>query len=181
MIIHLNEFEVHLSDGYNLNPQSFTLEYPRKLGVIREFQASTKHGIRIYKNAKEISSAIFIETGGATGLHEKSFAIKEKQILLCCAEFIYSINLPDLTVNWRKQLDGATCFGIHPYQEDFIIHGELEITRINENGNVKWAFGPGEIFVTPDGKEVFTINEDLIEVKNWDGELFILNGNGEKA
>jgi len=64
---------------------------------------------------------------------------------------------------------------------DFIIHGELEITRINKNGNIIWQNSGSDIFVTLDGDNDLKIIENNIYVESWDGRKykFDYNGNDE--
>lgn len=37
-------------------------------------------------------------------------------------------------------LDPATCLAIHRFADDFIIHGKLEITKIDLTGTIEWNF-----------------------------------------
>lgn len=58
--------------------------------------------------------------------------------------------LPDLVLNWQTQCDQATCFQIFKQLNDYIIHGELQVTKLEKNGNKKWEFGGRDIFVNID-------------------------------
>ncbi len=140
--------------------------------------ASSKHGIRVRQGDIELSSAIVCEVGGATTLHDKSFIIVDKTLYICCSDNVYSLNIPDLSLGWSKRLDPATCFGIYAFDNDFVIHGELTITRIDKNGNIKWEFGARDIFVTQDNSESIIIKADKIELKDWEGFKYTLDKNG---
>jgi hypothetical protein len=82
-------------------------------------------------------------------------------------------------LNWKRKLDPATCFAIYPYKDDFVIHGELEIKRIDREGDVKWDFSGKDIFVTQDDKEAVKLIGNRIEVTDWDGDTYILTGDGQ--
>lgn len=141
---------------------------------------SSKHGIRITKDGAELASAIICEIGGYTTIHDNSFAITNDTILICCCDKIYSVSIPELKINWKKRFDPATCFAIHPFQDDFIIHGELQITRINREGNEKWKFIAGDIWVTPDGKESIELTDSRIKLTDWEGYVYELDSNGQE-
>ncbi len=141
---------------------------------------TSKHGIRVFKNEEEIRSAIVCETGGSTGIHEKSALTNGDSLYLCCCDSIYCLSVPNLNLKWSKRLDPATCLGIHPYKSGFIVHGELQISRIDFNGNQKWTFGAHDIFVTEDGFDSFKINENKIHLKDWEGYDYIIDENGKE-
>lgn len=159
--------------------QYFNNQYPADLGQKLEYQPSSMHGIRISDNGIEKCSAILLESGGATGIAENSFVIKNNSIYICCSDQVYCLNLSDLSVYWRIQCDHATCFQIYEFEDDFIIHGEMQISRIDTQGKIKWNFGARDIFVNPDGKKEFKIIENCIEVLDWQGYKYVLNSDGE--
>ena len=159
--------------------QKYNKQYPADLGHKLEYQPSSKHGIRITENGIEKCSALLLESGGATGISENSFLIKNDQIYICCSDQIYSLNLTDLSANWRNQYDVATCFGIYEFDEDFIVHGEIQVSRIDKNGETKWNFSARDIFVNPDGKTEFKIIENRIELIDREGYKYELNADGK--
>ena len=83
-----------------------------------------------------------------------------------------------MSINWFKRLDPATCFGIYQFDNDFLIHGELQISRIDINGNEKWTFRARDIFVTSDGDNSFAIQADKILLIDWEGYRYTLDKNG---
>jgi hypothetical protein len=167
---------------YTLNSTDNTRHYDKEYfkGKMNEdrFYPTSKHGIRISQNGKEISSAIICEVGGATGIHDKSFAFTDDSILVCCCDKIYCLQLPRLSLNWRKRFDAATCFGIYDFDGDFLIHGELSVTRIDKDGNEKWNFIGRDILVTNDNTSAFEIYGDKIKLKDWEGYKYMLDKNG---
>jgi hypothetical protein len=142
-------------------------------------QATSKHGIKVGINGQTIRSVLICETGGATGVYGNSFIIADDVLLICCADTVYSFGLPTLSLNWKNRFDLATCFAIYPFREDVIIHGELSVKRIDLNGNVKWNFSAKDIFVTLDGTDAIKFTDDKIEVKDWNGDKYILDDNGQ--
>ena len=123
---------------------------------------TSKHGIKIYQNGQIIDSCIIIGSGGATGINKNSSLIDNNQILLCCCDTIFCLTLPNLELKWKTQADQATCFQIFQQQDDYIIHGELQVTKLDKDGNQKWEFGGADIFVSIDNEEEFKLETDGI-------------------
>ncbi len=140
---HFNYSKHYFGDG--------AIEYP-----------TSKHGIKIYQDDKIIDSCIIIGSGGATGIHQNSSLLDNNQLLLCCCDTIFCLTLPDLDLKWKTQADQATCFQIFQQQDNYIIHGELQVTKLDKEGNKKWEFGGADIFVNTDNEEEFKIETDGI-------------------
>ncbi|MBZ5857403.1 hypothetical protein [Flavihumibacter profundi] len=123
---------------------------------------TSKHGIKIYQSDQIIDSCIIIGSGGATGIHQNSSLLDKDQLLICCCDTIFCLTLPDLELKWKTQADQATCFQIFKQQDDYIVHGELQITKLDKDGIIKWEFGGADIFVSIDNEEEFKIENDGI-------------------
>lgn len=123
---------------------------------------TSKHGIKIYQDDQIIDSCIIIGSGGATGVYQNSSLLDNDQLLLCCCDTIFCLALPNLDLKWKTQADQATCFQIFQPQDDYIIHGELQVTKLDKNGNKKWEFRGADIFVNIDNKEEFKLESDGI-------------------
>jgi len=139
---------------------------------------TSQHGISVKNHEDEINSIIICEGGGASTIHERSFIIDDGKIFLCCGDHVYCLELPSLTVVWKRKLDPATCVGIYEYKNEFLVHGELEISRIDKQGNKRWDFSARDIFVTQDGKESIEIKEDRIKLRDWEGYEYVIDENG---
>ena len=84
-----------------------------------------------------------------------------------------------MKLNWVKKLDMATCFKIFRIENDFVVHGELEITRIDNFGNIIWQFGGADIFVSLDEEDSFQLNEDNIVFKDFTGKSYKIDFDGK--
>jgi|SRR5690554_299277 hypothetical protein len=123
---------------------------------------TSKHGIKIYQDTQIIDSCIVIGSGGATDIHKNSSIIDKEQLIICCCNTVFCLTLPKLELKWKTQADQATCFQIFKQQNEYIIHGELQITKLDRNGNKKWEFSGADIFVSIDNEEEFKIEKDGI-------------------
>ena len=135
----------------------------------------TKHGILLLKDGKLKNSVCVSSGGGATGIHPRCSVLDGNSFLICCADSIFCLNLPDLHLNWITKADQATCFGIYRYKNSYIVHGELEISRLDKDGNIIWQFSGFDIFTTPEGPDVLRINGNIIKASSWDGITYLID------
>lgn len=183
MIIDYREYQIEILDDNNYSQNStdninhYDLIYSWSKSR-EEFSASCAHSINIYRNNTKIKNAILLGFKGDTSIHNNSYIIKDNSILICCSNNIYSLHIPTLSCNWKNSFDIITCFAIHEFKNNFIIHGELEISCIDINGNKQWSFYSNDIFVRPDGKEAIKIKKDSIEITDWNLKSFTLDENG---
>ncbi|MDJ1499637.1 hypothetical protein [Xanthocytophaga agilis] len=99
------------------------------------YQAS-KHGIKVYKYEELYQSAIVCAVGGATGVYDHSAIVDTDSIYICCANKVFSMALPDLTLNWIVQTDHITCFSIYSAATVFFTHGELQVSKLDRNDTI---------------------------------------------
>ena len=81
------------------------------------YENSTKIGIKTYQNQIQLRSAIIGADGGGTGLHPHSIIIEKDRIVVCCADSVFCLSVPDLSLQWCTRADSATCFEIYSYHD----------------------------------------------------------------
>lgn len=186
--IALADSTLELIDDHNYTP--FSADNPVRYGkafiseaiLKKEEQMVSKAGIFIrdkFDNDNIMNSAIICETGGATSMSSKSFMVKNNDLILCICNMIYSLDLTSLNLNWKTRVDQVTCFTIHEFAEGMITHGELQLTYLNFDGVIQWAFSARDIFVTSDNKHEFRIESGLVIVRDWLGYEYSVNSKGE--
>lgn len=177
--IHYKDYTITVFDDsyYRENSADNSHHYNIIYGASSEFGFTSLHGIKIYDvtDDKLLKSVCVCATGGGTGIHKNSFVISEEKLLICCCDSIFCLLIPSLTLEWNKVCDSATCFGIYPYQKDFIVHGELEISRIDTMGNILWQSSGRDIFTTLSGEDVFTIKNNTVIVKDWLENIYTID------
>ena len=180
--LNFDEYEIELinESSYSENSVDNVSKYDF---VYRDeepkFYRSTNHGIKIFKTDKLFKSAVVCATGGATGIHEYSAVIVDEDILICCADKVFSLSLPDLNLNWMKRVDDATCFRVFKTENGLFVHGEINASRIDKNGNILWSVSFADILVTPDGKDSFIMREDFIEIEDWNHDKYKVSFDGK--
>ncbi len=139
----------------------------------------TVFGIKVFEDEKILKSAVIGSIGGGTGIHDKSVIIESNRILICCSDSIFCLSIPDLNLLWQTKADSATCFGIHKCNDSYIIHGELQISRLNQNGEIVWQQSGGDIFTTLEGKDDFEITDEFIFATDWENRKYKFDFNGQ--
>jgi len=140
---------------------------------------TSKHGIKIYQDDQIIDNCIIIGSGGATGIQSKSSLLDDDKLLICCCNTIFCLTLPDLELKWKTQADQGTCFQIFKQQDNYIIHGEIQVTKLDKDGNIKWEFGGADIFVSIDNEEEFKIEKDGILLTDFAKKKYKIDFDGK--
>lgn len=127
-----------------------------------------------------IRSAIVGSIGGSTGIHNKTQIIEHDRILVCCSDSIFCLSIPDLDLKWKTQADQVTCFGLFKKDDNYIIHGEMEISKLNARGQIVWQKSGPDIFITENGIDNFEITNAYIRVIDWENREYKFDFNGEE-
>jgi hypothetical protein len=143
-----------------------------------EYHFPSVFGIKIFQDKTLIKSALIGSIGGGTDIHDNSTIIENDRLLICCSDSIFCLSIPDLKLLWRTQADQSTCFEIFKYQDSYIIHGELEISRLDKDGKILWKQSGADIFTTLDGKDSFVITDKYILASDWGNKKYKFDFNG---
>ncbi|MDI9868927.1 hypothetical protein [Flectobacillus roseus] len=125
-------------------------------------------GIELFEDEKLKSSCLIGATGGRTVIHENSTIISYGGLILCCSNTVFKLTIPDLNLEWKTISDPATCFGIHYLNKDYVVHGELEITRLDKDGKIVWQKSSSDIWTTAEGIDDFSVYDGYILATDWD-------------
>ena len=136
--------------------------------------------IYLYKAEEEIKSIVLTAGGSVSSLWEKSALLDGDRLLVACGYEVFCLLLPTLELLWHTQVDMATCFEIIPYQDDYITHGEVEISRLNKQGEILWQFSGKDILVSPiERTPSFTLTPEGIELVDFNYESYFIDYNGK--
>lgn len=144
-----------------------------------EYVLPTMFGIKVFKDNQLLKSAIIGSIGGGTTNHSNAVIFEPKRFLICCSDTIFCLSIPDLQLLWQTQADQACCFEIFKYQEDYIVHGELEISRLDKDGKILWQKSGADIFTTIDGGPDFELTNDFIIAKDFENRVYRFGYNGQ--
>lgn len=181
MKIHTNQYLIQLSEESNYSKDSAdnNFTFHNHYFNHEEYECNTQIGIKIYEKEHLLTSAIICSHGGGAGIHETSQIIDNEKIVICCANQVFNLSIPNLQLNWKVQADDTTCFEIFKLNQDFIIHSELTISRISSQGEIVWQKSGADIFTTIDGKEDnFKVTDNYIFATDWENNKYQFDFNG---
>lgn len=135
--------------------------------------------IYVFCNGLLINSVLLGSTGGSTGVYEHTALIIDAHLVTCCCDTVFCFSLAGLQLLWKTKADLATCFAVYPYRQDYIVHGELEISRLNQRGNMVWQNSGADIFVTPSGDSHLILLEDTIIATDWAFSQYVFDYDGQ--
>ena len=139
----------------------------------------TNYGVKLYRDGQLIKSAIVCAVGGLTGIFENSAIVDQENLLICCADKLFCLKLPELTLNWITQTDLSMCFGVYLADNGIFTHGELNVTRLDKKGNIIWQTGLRDIIVNIDyEKSCFILHDNFIELMDFNSNIYHLDFNG---
>ena len=147
-------------------------------GDDEQYQTRT-HGVKILLDGKEINNCLIGAYGGPTGINQNSSLIQNDQIIICCCDSIFCLTLPELRLDWIRKCDPSSCLQIFKYQDDFIIHGESVITKLNKVGQIIWQFSGEDIFVSIDNEQEFNFEDDGILLIDFRGTKYKIDYDGK--
>ena len=91
---------------------------------------------------------------------------------------MFRFSLAGLQLLWKTKADLATYFAVFPYRQDYIVHGELEISRLDQWGNIIWQNGGADIFATPHGDSSLVLLQDMIIATDWEFSKYAFDYDG---
>jgi len=144
-----------------------------------EYSFITMVAIKVSLADEPLKSALIGAVGGGTGVFENSFVTEPDRIVICCSDSVFCLSIPDLSLIWKTKADWATCFEIFKYKSDYIVHGELDITRLGHDGQIIWQQGGADIFVSlgPKG-DGFILTDQYILATDFENRKYKFDYNG---
>ena len=175
----MKEYDTFTKDSvdnkYKYDAQYFEKNYSRV-----KCDYGSKYAIRIKKNNEYLKSVILLSNGFSSLSNKDSIIIENSNMVIIVGKSIFCLGLPNLNFSWQIECDKSTCFGIYEVNDEFIIHGELFISKISKTGKLEWQFSGRDIFVTMDGSDRINITEEYIRVTDWENNIYYLNFNGQE-
>jgi len=167
-----HQYTVESADNLRRYKQVYVDDSCDRYSNVSNIAILVKHG------QEEVASAILCDTGVFSGLSESSLIIEESVLYICSGNKLYYLNIPDLTLKWTGQVDHITNFSVQKLEDDLLVHGELEITRITKLGEIKWRFGGHDIWVNNNGFPEITVLHDRIKLVDYQSNFYAIGFDG---
>jgi hypothetical protein len=174
-----NHYRVEVADSsVSITNSDFLNHFDHVYMVSDEYGPTSGVSIRVYEDDALVKRVLFGASGGGTGVYPTSIIFKGDSVVGCCGDHVFCIHIPELELTWSTRADDATCFEIFSYGEDYIVHGELGISRLDHLGNIVWQRGGADIFATPGGKDTFVLTNEYIIAKDWNYDVYKFDFDG---
>jgi hypothetical protein len=108
----------------------------------------------------------------------QSVKIDDNNLIMSLGFNFISLNLNNLSLNWNLKPDMAEVFEFYDFQNDYLLRGEVEIHRIDKNGQIKWSYGGRDIWVNMDGKREVQIEDNAIRLLDFDSNEYLIDFDG---
>jgi hypothetical protein len=162
------EIEVVDEPTYTFGSVDNVRRYQREELLCRRDVVVSRHGVSCMRGGQVIASVVIGAAGGATGVHAHSVAFVEDACLVAVGPQIACLDLPFLGRRWVREVDEATCFGIHVAPDGSVVsHGELQIARLTVAGDILWRASGRDIFTGE-----MSVSAGLVRVEDFDGYAY---------
>jgi len=156
-----NEDDYRFDSMYNMKTYSKTF-------ISGDKSALTSHiGIEVFEDDELKSSCLICSEGGGAVITGNSTLISYGGLVICCSNTVFKLSIPDLNLEWKTISDSATCFGIHYLDKDYVVHGELEITKLDKDGRIVWQRSGRDIWTTAESIDDFAVYDNFIVATDW--------------
>ena len=182
--LNFGNYDIELSNDelFTLNSADNSFKYDFAYHDEEGTSYCSQHAVKVFTNGQLYKSVIVCAVPGGTTIHPQSAVIEDNDIFICCADKVFSLSLPELTLNWMKQVDIATCFGIYKADNGLFTHGELLVTRLNTDGEIIWQQGLRDIIVNIEEKreqDEFVMHDSYIKLMDFKGNKYQLGFDGK--
>lgn len=180
--LQYKDLTIELSDDSAFNQTSDSSAKYNKVVQVdkdKEYSPSSQHAIKVFRDNNLINSGIILASGGGTGVGSDTGLIDDDNLIIRCCNKVFSLALPELNINWVIEVDWATCFSIHQYQDTFISHGELSIARFDKTGKILWSYGGADIFVCHKEGNAFEMFDTYIALTDFNGSKYKIDYDGK--
>lgn len=156
----LGEITIVDEPAYAFGSAANVRQYAQEMNLQPLYAPTSVHGMFL----NDVPVAVFGAAGGCSAVHEHSAVVLNFKLYLAVGDSVVCFAYGDRTLTWASVVDGATCFGIYyePKRACLISHGELEVARLDESGNVLWSSSGADIF-----SEGFRLEEEFVLVTDF--------------
>ena len=150
--------ETETVDGLEVTDVTLDLDPGERPAVARRVRCSA--------GGKLIASVRMTASRGGGGSIRQACLLTDTSCLVVVGNRVAALRLPDLELQWHRQVDVASCFGVHALSDPdrIVTHGEVEIRCLTLTGQTVWSTSGLDIFTGP-----FVVDGDALHVSDFDG------------
>lgn len=175
----LENCTIQLYDETGYEPDSVDHQHVYDKIYLSGNHITSSVGIELIVDDAVIASCLIGSEGGATAIAGNTNLISYNGLVICCSNTVFKLALPTLNLEWKTVGDLATCFGIYYLEDDYLVHGELELSRLDRTGKIVWQNGGRDIWITLDGRPNIEIYDNYILAADWTYTQYRFDFNGK--
>jgi hypothetical protein len=161
----MRSIEILDEPAYTFGSSDHPRRYRFELDLSGDYRQSSVHGVVI--DGQPV--AVFGACGGATRPHPNALLERGNRCYLAVGPFVVCFDAKPFKHHWALAVDQATCFGVHCCMDSgaLVSHGELEISRFTESGDILWSAAGADIF-----SEGFRLRAGIAEAIDFNGRIY---------
>jgi hypothetical protein len=125
---------------------------------------------------------VLIRAFGFSSGRAHSGVLLDNLLLVAVGNRVCGLEVPSLAVKWHVEVDLSSVFGVHAVPgsgTDIIVHGELDLLRMTQSGEILWRSGgkdilTGDLQIVGDNIEISDFEEDKYRFRLTDGKSELL-------
>ena len=171
-----NNFTLFSSDNKSYDAVYYMEEYTRNSLVCTYEITITCHSETMVDNIKLIALI-----GRIYGNTEHCTVIIGSRLAVLVDDYLSIIELSDISLITKvKILSFGTGIALYSFDDGLLVHGEIDVVKIDYDGNTEWSFSARDVWVTADGTDALRIEGDKIFLTDFEGHTYVLNRFGEE-
>lgn len=143
---------------YGYDDNSFTYAEHYFAAMAYDFP-SAQYGIKIWENEQLASDCLIIGYGGTTNVAPNTSLINEDELIVCCGNTVFCLELPALKLKWKMEGCEVACLQIFKQDDQYIVNGQQTVTALDKDGYIDWQY---PVLMSLDDGEIFRIENDGI-------------------
>ena len=105
--------------------------------------------------------------------------LEESKLIVLMNTELIEFDLDLMIIKEQRNFDTYCLFSIYPFDDGYIVYGEMEIIKLNKKYEAEWVFMGADIFVLPGKGNAFTICGDKIVLFDWNGYKYTVGKDGK--
>ncbi|MBQ4119338.1 MAG: barstar family protein [Clostridia bacterium] len=175
MVLKNDKFNVEIKK-INIDTNDENFDYIYDFERYKDEELHSVLAIKIITAVKETQIALYCDFCGD---YKCCTVLNNEKLLIAKFNTVYEINLISGEARYKQFNDLAGTMGLYKVEDGYIIHGEMEIVKLDYKLTTVWRFGGADIFASPQGNDSFKISNDKIELIDFENNHYTINLNGQ--
>lgn len=175
MVLKNDKFNIEIKKiSMPLNKEEF--DYIYDFENYKNEELYTVLEIKIITIDGKIRIALFCDI---CGIYECCTVLNGEKLIIAKFNTVYEINLVCGEACHKHISDLAGAIGLYKVEDGYIIHGEMQIVKLDFELNIVWSFYGADIFASVQGRDSFILSKDKIELIDFENNHYVINLTGE--